>query len=813
MREERPDATPAAIHDRARELRDGDMEFARWAAGYGVITHRDATQVRVHELAARLYREGVVPDVHFVLRVLAAADRVASAGMWLVVHMTYARNVRLDGAALAAEDFKEHPEGHTGGALNMVPAYTGYLAANTLAGLTRGWLMGQGHCVAAIEAVNLLVGNLGPAHAGRYVLDDAGLSRFVRDYYGYRVGADGLPESPVGSHVNAHTAGGMMEGGYLGFAELQYAHMPLPGEHLVTFLSDGAFEEQRGSDWVPRWWRAADCGLVTPFMIQNGRRIDQRSATAMKGGADWLCAHLRLNGFDPVLIDGRDPADFAWGIFHMESALGAAGAAVGRGEADYPVPVPYGVAETEKGYGFPGAGTNAAHNLPLGGHPGEDASAREGFNRGARELWVDVTTLGEAVRMLSRHARQGRPLERDHPLAHRQVATPWLPEPPWREPAWQQALSPMAAVDAYFSAIVEANPQLRVRVGNPDEMESNRLAGTLERLRHRVSRPEAGIPEDTHGGVITALNEEAVVSAALANKGGLNLVASYEAFAVRMLGALRQEIIFSRDRRAAGKPPGWLAVPVVATSHTWENGKNAQSHQDPTFCEALMGEMEDVARVLFPADWNSALAALGAAYSAHGEIWTLVTPKGELPGRLDAAAARELAANGAVRVRGSGGANEHLLLAATGAYQLAEALKASDRLESAGVEHAVVYIQEPGRFRRARDEREAAVLAPATLRAALFPPQATVRVFLTHTRPEPFAGTVRPLLGHVPPSPVLGYLNRGGTLDVGGMLMANRCTWAHVVAEAATGLGHAPGDFLSAEELGAVEGRIEPFAL
>ena len=77
----------------------------------------------------------------------------------------------------------------------------------------------------------------------------------------------GLPESPVGSHVNAHTAGGIMEGGYLGFAELMYVHMPLPGERLVAFLSDGAFEEQRGGDWAPRWWRPFDSGLVAPIMI------------------------------------------------------------------------------------------------------------------------------------------------------------------------------------------------------------------------------------------------------------------------------------------------------------------------------------------------------------------------------------------------------------------------------------------------------------------------------------------------------------------------------------------------------------------
>jgi hypothetical protein len=70
--------------------------------------------------------------------------------------------VRLDGRALQAGDFKADPEGHTGGSLNMVPAYVGYLTANALSGVTRSWLMGQGHRVSAIDAVNLLVGTLWP---------------------------------------------------------------------------------------------------------------------------------------------------------------------------------------------------------------------------------------------------------------------------------------------------------------------------------------------------------------------------------------------------------------------------------------------------------------------------------------------------------------------------------------------------------------------------------------------------------------------------------------------------------------------------
>lgn len=121
--------------------------------------------------------------------------------------------------------------------------------------------------------------------------------------------------------------------------------------------------------------------------------------------------------------------------------------------------------------------------------------------------------------------------------------------------------------------------------------------------------------------MITALNEEAVAAAALGNKAGLNPDLSYEAFAVKMLGLLRQEIISRAGKRSLGQTPGWLPVPLIVTSHTWENSKNEQSHQDPTIAEALLGEMSDTARVLFPVDGNTAVAALRARHTPGAGNW------------------------------------------------------------------------------------------------------------------------------------------------------------------------------------------------
>ncbi|MDM8347649.1 xylulose 5-phosphate 3-epimerase [Pseudomonas sp. sp1636] len=774
--------------------------FAAWQQGYGPVQHSPETCAAVFRMAHQLVQAGQQPDLASVYALLRALDRLNAAGLWLVVHMTYARRVRLDGMALERDDFKPVPEGHTGGALNMVPGYAAYLALNALTGETRGWLMGQGHCVAAVEALNLLTANQHPEQSVRYRCDEGGMSRLVADFYSYAQTPDGAPGVPLGSHVNPHTAGGIAEGGYLGFAELQYCHLPLPGEKLVAFLSDGAAEEQRGSDWMPRWWRAQDCGVALPVMIANGRRIEQRTELGTLEGLAGFRQHLRRCGFDPISFDGRDPAAFVCALWQMEQRLEHRVAELHSGILDYPLPMPYAIAETEKGFGFYGAGSNAAHNLPLPANPHRDEAARALFNQHAAGLWVAPDELLQACAQF-RCGRAERPLERDHPIARRQPAALQLPELHYQT----QGCSPMSALDRFFVDLVQANPQLRPRVGNPDELASNRLEGVLRALKHRVCAPESEL-EAVDGAIITVLNEEAVVSACLANQGGLNLLASYEAFCVKMLGAVRQSLIFARQQKEVGRPAGWLGWPLVATSHTWENGKNQQSHQDTSFCEALLGEMNDMVRVLFPADHNSLLALLPAVYQARGQLACIVSPKRECPLQFDQPQAEQLARDGAILLDRYEGPDPVLLIA-TGAYQLSEMRRAAVRLSAKKCAWRLLYLQEPGRFREPRDGWEAQALAPAALCNELFPAQYPRRVLLTHMRPEVARGHLWPILGDARYNRVLGYRNRGGTLDTAGMLFANQATWAHVLQAVSEVLGISAQQLLSNEERAALAGK------
>ena len=780
---------------------------AHWQDGYGVIVHTEETRLRLEDILHSARRGELALTEPQAESVLAATDRLANAAMWLVAHMTYACRVDLSGTPLSAEDFKPSPEGHTGGSLNMAIAFAGYLAANALSGHTRAWTLGQGHCVAAIEAVNTLTGDVSASQRGRYDRSEAGLTRLVRDFYSYAMTSDGKPAVPLGSHVNPNTAGGLSEGGYLGFASLQYIHMPLPGERLVAFLSDGAFEEQRGSDWAPRWWRASDSGFAIPAMVLNGRRIEQRTEISQEGGLDWLVRHLELGGFDPIILDGHDPLSYAWGILEAEKRL------VGLSEADgpYPARLPYLIAPCVKGYGFPGAGTNRAHNLPLAGNPHTDPAARAAFNEGARALFTPHDVLDNAIRSLSTHKAQGRVLESRNACAVRNVPGPHLPPHAAAGCGSEPPACAMDGIDRCFAGIAGANPHLRIRVANPDELRSNHMPLTLELLKHRVNVPEPGTPEDINGSIITALNEEAVISAVLGNKAGLNLAVSYEAFAMKMLGALRQEIIFARRQKELGQPPGWISVPLIATSHTWENAKNEQSHQDPTLPEALLGEMSDTARVIFPVDANSAAEALHSVYRGRGEIACLVIPKRQVGELLTQEEAADALRTGAIRIAGDL-ESARVQFVAIGAYQAVEALAAHDRLAGRGVASCVTLVLEPGRFRSGRDPIETASTAPDHMVRGLFP-AGLPRILLTHTRPEPMTGLLRRIDEGPGRLRALGYLSRGGTLDVPGMLFANRCTWAHAVDAAMTIAGLRQTGLLTEDERRAIEGTGDPSVL
>lgn len=760
-----------------------------WRLGHGSLQRDRLTIHRVDEMAAQLTGRRAWSDTESIYRVLAAADRLTSAAMWLVLHMGFAHRVDVTGAPLGSEDFRTAPVGATAASLSMVPAFVGYLTANVLSGRTRSWAMGQAHGLAAVASVDVLTGGVADGPNGRHNNTQAGLSNLVAGFGSRARGTDG--------HLLAASGGDPAR------IEVQYVHMPLRGESLVAVLDANAGDGEPTLDDSPQWWRAEDCGLVTPVAIPNPPQSGAKYNACEGGDLACLDQRLRFCGFDPITIDGGDTAAFAWAILESENRLRRFTSNANR---VYPAPMPYVIVAADQRFGFVAGEPAPAGNSPPRNALQIDGVFRQRFNAAVASLFVPTPELAAAVGVLETHASQGRAPERRHALTVRRPPPPILPVPQWSD----QPNSPMEALDAWYVDCVAANPGLRARVGSLGDLRLNQMGRTLERLRYRANLPDEAQAKAVDGGVIAACRAETVSAAALGNKGGINLIVSDEAQATKMLGALRREIIVARFQREAGAPQGWIAVPLIATS-TWENGGNDLSHPDPSLAEALMGEMSDTARVLFPIDANTAVAALRAVYACRGQIACLVTPARVLPSVLDSVQAQAFAEVGAAHIAGDP-AGAQVQFVAVGADQLDEALRAHRRLIARGRYSCVTAVLEPGRLREPRDAFEAEYVLGEPVLGRLFP-SGLPRVILSHTRPETMLGVLRRLDGGPQHTKALGYLNQGAGLDHFGALFANRCTWAHALAAAAALIKDPPADLFKARERAALAGRGHPTAL
>ncbi|MGA4817439.1 hypothetical protein ACPA9J_33230 [Pseudomonas aeruginosa] len=103
------------------------------------------------------------------------------------------------------------------------------------------------------------------------------------------------------------------------------------------------------------------------------------------------------------------------------------------------------------------------------------------------------------------------------------------------------------------------------------------------------------------------------------------------------------------------------------------------------------------------------------------------------------------------------------------------------RLAEAGQAYRLVYLQEPGQLPRAARSLGGRGGGRRALVERLFPDSHERRVLLTHMRAEVARGHLWPILPDARRTSVLGYRNRGGTLDRGGhavrqpRLLGQRC--------------------------------------
>jgi hypothetical protein len=247
-----------------------------WARGYELVRHSIESQERVFRMAEQLAARNITGNGFPVFDVLAAADRLASSAMALVLQQScaQAKPVLWTDSVPSATGIPDH----AAGALSMVPAYVGYLAINALTGRIHPWIIEGGHGAAAVDAVDRL----------RVAVADA--------------------------HLPA--------GDFLDVEDTTSTEAPASRPPLVGFLSDGALERRKLAALTERWRRGG--GKATAPVLMTDASWTGQLALSLRRRTDRYVARLRRDGFDPIVIDGRDPAAFAWGIFEIECRLAAA---------------------------------------------------------------------------------------------------------------------------------------------------------------------------------------------------------------------------------------------------------------------------------------------------------------------------------------------------------------------------------------------------------------------------------------------------------------------------------------------------------
>lgn len=140
------------------------------------------------------------------------------------------------------------------------------------------------------------------------------------------------------------------------------------------------------------------------------------------------------------------------------------------------------------------------------------------------------------------------------------------------------------------------------------------------------------------------------------------------------------------------------SVPGDSAATAWERGYGVLRHQTET--RARIADM--VARIgrngdgvppsalLSALDRLTSAAVMAEVYRTHGQIWTIVVPKADVPELLSPDEARRAVTDGGIDLEWAGLRREsaELLLVAVGAYQLEQAVAAARRLGERSIAHA-----------------------------------------------------------------------------------------------------------------------------
>ena len=579
---------------------------------------------------------------------LAAELRWWDAANYLTVAQIYLGANPLLRDPLAVEQIKPRLLGHwgTSPALSMIYVALNRLIRNT--GQDCLYVTGPGHGGPALVANAYLEGAYSEVYP-QVSQDNQGLTTLVRQFSS----PGGIP-----SHVSVQTPGSIHEGGELGYALVHAAGAAFDHPDLLVTCVVGDGEAETGplsASWkIPAFLNARRDGAVLPILQLNGYKIAGPTVLGRSSDED-VSAYLSGQGWDPVFIEGDDPATVL-GEMHQEiskahtrireiqdAARGPEGPSVGTRWPAIVLRTPKGWTGPDVVDGVQVQGTFRAHQVPLSGvreNPDHLKMLEDWLrsydpgtlfdDNGA--LLPEIAALapdGDKRMSATPYANGGRLLK---PLVvppverfSREVTAPGADSYENTKPFGEMLR------DIYTATTRESDGGGDFRLFCPDETLSNRLGAVFE-VTDRCLQVEP-LDTDDHlspdGRVMEVLSEHLCQGwlEGYLLSGGHGIFATYEAFAMVSASMLIQHTKWLQHAQALTWRAEVASLNVLLTSTCWRNDHNGFSHQGPGLIDTAIPLAPDVVRVWLPPDANTTLSIGRHCLESRNHVNLIVVDK------------------------------------------------------------------------------------------------------------------------------------------------------------------------------------------
>ncbi len=629
------------------------------------------------------------------------------AANYLTVGQIYLRSNPLLRRPLTADDIKPRLLGHWGTSPGLSMIYA--LVNRRIRQTGSDWLYvtGPGHGGPALVAAAWLEGTYSEVYP-RVGSDERGVLRLFRQFSS----PGGIP-----SHVSVQTPGSIHEGGELGYALVHAAGAAFDHPSLTVACVIGDGEAETGpmaASWrLPTFLNPRRDGAVLPILHLNGYKIAGPTVMGRDSDEDNV-AYLRAQGWDPVVVEGDDPALVFPAFYAALSAAHERIVALQEEARSTSGPTAPGrrawpaiILRTPKGWTGPKEvdgvkieGTNLAHQVPLAGVRENPA------HLAMLEAWMRTYRPEDLFDADGRLAADLRALSPDGDK--RMSATPYANGGRLRTDL------PLPALTAYevdlrgtrgtvsventrsagtlmrdvYAATTTADGGGTFRLFCPDETASNRLQDVFEvtdRCFMEHGEPwDRGIGPD--GRVMEVLSEHLTQGwlEGYLLSGRHGFWATYEAFAMVSASMAVQHTKWLQHAQTLPWRASVSSLNILLTSTCWRNDHNGFSHQGPGLIDALMPLSPQVVRVWLPPDANTTLAITDHCLRSTDHVNVVVVDKQKHLQYLTLQEARQHCAAGAGRwdwaSNGPVGQTPDIVLACAGDVPTQEALAAAELL-------------------------------------------------------------------------------------------------------------------------------------